>query len=543
MDQHPYGVPLANQGFRVLDEALGDCPVWVAGELYVTGQGLADGYLGDPELTTARFFDHPVDGQRLYRTGDLGRYLPGGAIEFLGREDGQVKVRGHRIELGEVEAALLAHPAVGAAVAVVAGQARGDRALLAFVETGRRASPAPEATTDTSDRLISAVRRFAAEAVRDLPGERVGACVRELHQAALTSMLAALTEHGLFARPTDQHADEEILGTARVHERHHWLVRRWLGLLTEAGWLTGPEESGRYSRLRAADCAAALQAWTRVEEGTRAGLWTPEFVAYHRVHAERVQALLENRQNPFELLFPQGRYETAHALYRDDAIARYNNQAVAALMNRIAAGAAEGGRLRSSSSGPGPAPPARRSFRCWRATMSTTSFRISTPFFLAGARERFREHPWVRFGLVDLDRDYRAQGLAPNSADIVLCAGMLNSVRDLEAAVATTVELLAPGGWLEDARRGHGRAGRSHPDAAGRHDRPGEPRQGASATSPSSPTSAACRSRSAIAEARRCPGGPDAAGPAALREVGHVVLRCGRRLVLLRAAASTATSS
>lgn len=133
----PYGRPLANQGFRVLDEQMRDCPVWVIGELYITGVGLADGYAGDQRLTEERFFCHPVDGQRLYRTGDLGRYTPGGDIEFLGREDNQVKVRGHRIELGEIEAALLKHPAVAAAGVVLDG-ASDEPVLLGIVESARK---------------------------------------------------------------------------------------------------------------------------------------------------------------------------------------------------------------------------------------------------------------------------------------------------------------------------------------------------------------------------------------------------------------------
>ncbi|EIW16351.1 MULTISPECIES: non-ribosomal peptide synthetase [Pelosinus] len=130
----PYGRPLANQGFRILDERLRDCPVWVMGGLYITGDGLAKGYFGDKETTEARFFPHHVDGQRLYHTGDMGRYMPGGEIEFLGREDNQVKIKGHRIELGEIEAALQKHPAVAAA-AVVVDSSGDNKALIGIVET------------------------------------------------------------------------------------------------------------------------------------------------------------------------------------------------------------------------------------------------------------------------------------------------------------------------------------------------------------------------------------------------------------------------
>jgi pyochelin synthetase len=101
----PYGRPLANQQFHVLNERLEDCPDGVPGELYIGGDGLADGYWRDAERTAASFLVHPLKG-RLYRTGDWGKYRADGEIEFLGRRDGQVKISGHRVELGEVEAAL-----------------------------------------------------------------------------------------------------------------------------------------------------------------------------------------------------------------------------------------------------------------------------------------------------------------------------------------------------------------------------------------------------------------------------------------------------
>ncbi|MFC4014176.1 AMP-binding protein, partial [Nonomuraea purpurea] len=115
----PYGRPLRNQLFRVVDARGRDCPDWVVGELWIGGAGVAEGYRGDPERTAERFVS--VGGTRWYRTGDLGRYWPDGTLEFLGRADFQVKIRGHRIELGEVEAALAAFPGVRDAVAVAVG--------------------------------------------------------------------------------------------------------------------------------------------------------------------------------------------------------------------------------------------------------------------------------------------------------------------------------------------------------------------------------------------------------------------------------------
>ncbi len=135
----PYGHPLANQGFRVLDEAMADRPNWVPGDLYITGRGLADGYLNDPELTAAAFLTHPQDGTRLYRTGDRACYWPDGTLEFLGRRDGQMKVNGMRVELGEVESALLAELGIRAAVAVVRRDERGGSLVGHVVVDGQRA--------------------------------------------------------------------------------------------------------------------------------------------------------------------------------------------------------------------------------------------------------------------------------------------------------------------------------------------------------------------------------------------------------------------
>ncbi|AGC46259.1 non-ribosomal peptide synthetase [Myxococcus stipitatus DSM 14675] len=129
----PYGAPMMNQKFHVLDEALEPCPEWVTGQLYIGGIGLALGYFGDAERTASRFITHPRTGERLYATGDLGRFRPEGYIEFLGREDFQVKVQGHRIELGEIEAALSTHPSVRGAVVNAVGKPGGARRLVAYV--------------------------------------------------------------------------------------------------------------------------------------------------------------------------------------------------------------------------------------------------------------------------------------------------------------------------------------------------------------------------------------------------------------------------
>ncbi|WP_435107231.1 amino acid adenylation domain-containing protein, partial [Nocardiopsis synnemataformans] len=132
----PYGKPIQNSYYYVLDESLRPCPIDVPGDLYIGGTCLSSCYANEPELTASKYIPSPfsaIPGDRIYKTGDMARWRPDGNLEFLGRTDSQVKIRGYRIELGEIDSVLSEHPAIQDSATIVREDRPGDRTLVSYV--------------------------------------------------------------------------------------------------------------------------------------------------------------------------------------------------------------------------------------------------------------------------------------------------------------------------------------------------------------------------------------------------------------------------
>lgn len=415
----PYGLPLANQGFCVLDAQGEDCPEWVGGDLYISGAGLALGYLNDEEKTARQFVPHPRDGRRLYSTGDRARYLPSGELEFLGRADNQLKIKGHRIEPGEIEAALSRFAGVDAACVVPHGEGH-QRQLLGIV-TGMRQ---PDAAIDyaAATDVIESATNDLTHSLR--PGQ-LNEAIRVLDGAVLTEMRRTLAHYGLLQAIDDQH-----LRQTPIKPAFYWLLRRWQTMVNEADNIDGDTD------------------WREVVQHWQPPLASGVFLDYIRQNLDQLTALLEGRVEAHNILFPQGEFTHVRALYRHNLMAQYLNGAVSALIAH-AADQHQGDRpLRILELGAGTGGTTEDVLTALEGTAFEYTFTDVSPFFLPEARSRFGQRKGMRFALLDIDTDIREQGFMPESYDVILAAGVLENARHQRQALERIRLLSAPQGWL-----------------------------------------------------------------------------------------------
>jgi amino acid adenylation domain-containing protein len=255
----PYGKPLNNQTFHVLDKMLEDRVQWVPGDLYIGGIGLAKEYFNSPEQNAKSFIVHPETKQRLYRTGDNGRYLPDGNIEFLGRDDNQVKIRGNRVELGEIEATINKHRFVQDSVVLALGDKHKKRLVSYLIPSIDSAEDESEESLDARSKLVfkleqNGLRPFSDSHIRvELPcEEKSNGTIPKIHMSIKQldqphgEMSVDLEDLSRWLFCMSQYKSEDFVLPKRFYPSAGSLYPTQVYLVIKAGSVVGVNEGAYY---------------------------------------------------------------------------------------------------------------------------------------------------------------------------------------------------------------------------------------------------------------------------------------------------------
>ena len=436
----PYGTPLANQGFMVLDAGMKHRPDYVPGSLYITGQGLALGYVNDREKTSERFVSHPLTGERLYNTGDMARYLPDGTLEFLGRSDTQVKIHGLRIELGEIEAALKEHPAVSNAAALVHTDKNNAQKLTAFVELDSSAAGLMDEAEapDQLQALLSDVPDIlsGAEHASDLNAAAFKAMWQGLSDLYLAAAARALEELSLYGSQADDAA--EFMSRAGIASRYSKWIGRALKALQEHGLLGRDEQGCWQPQGTAPDFASCLAA---AKKQLLALGFEPEVGGMLEQTVVHLADILREERHSGEIYTN----EAVPALY----------QKILSLCNQLAAGTAvravekaAGRPFRILEVGAGYGTLTRHILPRLAGMNVRYHFTDISQFFLTSAQKRYAEYGFLDCSIFDLDREPGLQGLEPHSYDMIIAGNVLHDVTDLRRTLSGLKGLLKPAGLM-----------------------------------------------------------------------------------------------
>ena len=286
----PYGRPLRNTKYHILNPLLQPCPVWVTGEMYISGEGLAIGYWGDERETTDKFITHPDTGERLYRSGDTGRWLPDGNIEFMGRDDFQIKIRGYRIELGEIESTLRKCPAIKETVVTVKGESSDARQLVAYVvpTADRLASSTPAAST-----MEEAYTPPGLEHVITDPIERMDFKMKHLHVREEQNESIELNR----SQPPEMMRDTYLARQSyRLFQQTSISLEQFSGFLSSVSGLTLDELPFPKYRYPSPGNLFPVQTYVHVKPGRIEGL--EGGIYYYRAEVHRLEPLAQGIEIP-----------------------------------------------------------------------------------------------------------------------------------------------------------------------------------------------------------------------------------------------------
>ncbi len=451
----PYGKPMNNQHFYVLDNNLHHRPLWVPGQLYIGGEGLALGYWRDEEKTASSFVINPHTGERIYRTGDLGRYLPDGNIEFLGREDFQVKLRGYRIELGEIEAVLREHPGIKEAVVDAAGESTDEKRLLAYItcRDGQEASvltsqaEAPDRVRNIWENMHSAGKAQSQVLPDRVIIENLPVFWEYMEELTVEVICSVLNDMRLFASDGEQHTPGELVSSWGILPEFERLIAQWLELLRKHGRLVRSGEAYT-SPYRLPDGLLSDTLLSKVSCCPVLGEKARELLEYFRNTREAYVSLLKGDTNPLQLFISGNSMFTAKDMERFNLLEWYWSDIIEALVKRMLDTAGKEERLEIMELGTRANSMSDRIVPLLGSGKGRYTYTDSSAFFIDLQKESVGTCEAVGYKLFDFNKSPTVQDLKPCGFDAVIASNALHRASDIKKSLQYLKLLLKPGGLL-----------------------------------------------------------------------------------------------
>lgn len=452
----PYGRPMANQSFHVLNVFMEDCPDQVPGQLHIGGIGLARGYWRDEKKTGESFITHPRTGERLYRTGDMGRFLPDGEIEFLGRMDFQVKINGYRIELGEIEAVLDRHPGVRKSVVTAIPMPGGGGRIAAYLVPERDGSSSLFETVRAGakerkklfDAMLEEGRRQAQTGPREIDPASYAEYRTQMEGLSLYYMCRALEAVGLFTNTGQRCRTEELTTRWGIQPRFGKLVREWFKIMVEEGMLKEdsrgvyilerpfPENPPEITHREIAGEASSLEVYV---------LNLSRYLAQGgKYHGD----ILKGEIDPLSLFFSDEPPLSPEELIKLLPGVAHRNRIFLEMMKLAPGWASPSRPLRILEVGARALDNTAAMLSVLSPEQTVYTLTDTSAFFTNRARDRFKAHPFVEHGLLEIDKNPLDQGYDANSYDVIIASDSLHRTLHVEKSLGSIRSLLSPGGFL-----------------------------------------------------------------------------------------------
>lgn len=414
----PYGIPLSNQRFYILNEKNLPCLDYVIGEICIAGKSLAKGYMNDVTLSDQKFQFITEIEERVYKTGDLGLYREDGVIEFVGRKDTQVKINGYRVELGEIENALKRYPGIENAVVVKSNEG----SLTAYIlgNKGKQEKKVIE------KKIIDEEKEFKFQFTR----KEFQEWIEKADKTALMYILRFLVNEKVFEDVEKRYSFEQIKGILNVIPKYEQLLMRWLMALKENKYLHLDKEGFYIEEIYSTNIAEkAEEEWKLVDKKIQYSDVLMEYIHESSMH---LKELITGVMHPNELLFPQGNFDIAYAAYKDNIVNRSINRILHNEVLEIIKQQKKK-KIRILEVGAGVGGSSIELLSKIQSCNVEYYFTDISNFFFNEAKVIFSQYnDWIRYKIYDINKSNWEQGFENEKFDIILCGNVLHNAVDIK---------------------------------------------------------------------------------------------------------------